>query len=65
MARGQKPLSCLNLCLNDSIRKTMFDRFQFFISLTDFLQTKNILLLFLCSVVGYGNIEIILFGSYL
>ena len=50
MTRGQKPLPCLNLCLNDSIRRAMFDRLQFFIPLPDFLQTKSILLVFLRSV---------------
>ena len=61
MTRGQKPLPCLNLCLNDSIKKAMFDRLQLCISLTDFLQTKTILFIFMCSVTYAMVIQNLLF----
>ena len=64
MTKGQKPLPCLNLCLNDSIRKAMFDRLQFYISLTDFLQTKTIVLVFLCSVTYAMIIQKLFFLSH-
>ena len=64
MTRDHKSLPCLNLCLNDSIRKAMFDRLQFFKSLTDFLQTKTILSVFLCSVTCATVIENLFSSSH-
>ena len=48
--QGSEATSMFESVFEWQYRKAMFDGLQFFISLTDFLQTKTILLVFLCCV---------------